>query len=95
MSEIGGLPKPQVREFVREGEHLRRLGVRPIDEDQRRQWIGQREAPELPWFEAAAVVAADDTTGHHQDAERIRLPDEVPQRVGPGGEPTTLLNVES
>ena len=90
----GGLPKPQVREFVREGEHLRLLGVRPVDEDQRREWIGQRKAAELPWIEAAAVVAADDTTGHHQDAERIRLPDEVPQRVGPRGEPATLLNVE-
>ena len=91
----GGLPKPQVREFVREGEHLCRLRIRCIDENQRRQWIGQREPPELPCFEATAVVAADDTTGHYQDAERIRLPNEVPKRVGPGGEPTTLLDIKA
>ncbi len=42
-----GLSEPHVRELVREREHLRRLRVCAIDEDQRREIVREREAAEL------------------------------------------------
>ena len=43
----GGLPEPDVGQLVRQREHLRRLGVRAVDEHQRRQVVRHREAAEL------------------------------------------------
>jgi len=41
----GGLPQPDVSQLMREREHLGGLGVRAIDEHQRRQVVRQGEAP--------------------------------------------------
>lgn len=78
-----------------ERKHLRRLGIGAVDEDERRQVVAKREAPELLRVELAAVVGTDDTAHHNQHPERIGLLDESPQRVGPGRDPTAFIEVEA
>ena len=81
-------------QLVGEREHLGRLGVGTVDEDDRRQRIGQREAPELFRIELAVGVVADDPADHDQHAEIVRLLDEPAKRSGPGPHPAALRQIE-
>ena len=87
--------QPQVRQFVREREHLRGLGVCAIDEDQRRDRIGQGETPKFHRIQGASTTAADHTANHDENAQRIRLPNEPSQRIDPCREPSALCDVET
>ena len=91
----GGLPEPEVGEFVGKREHLCGLGIGAVNEDQRRQRVRQSEAAKLLRVEAAAVVAPHDTADHDQYTECVSLLDEASQRLGPGGVPPALLQVDS
>ena len=55
-----GTANPDVRHFVGEREKLRCLRVGAVDENKWREWIGNREAPELVRVKLALVVASDD-----------------------------------
>lgn len=59
--EVGGRQRscanPQVREFVSQGEDLCGLRVSPVDEDERRERIGEGETAELVWIELSVRVA--------------------------------------
>ena len=72
-----------MRELVRQGEHLRRLGVRAVDEDQRRERVAEREAAELGGVEAAVGVAHHHPADHDEHACSIGLADEEAERVRP------------
>ena len=72
-----------MRELVREGEHLRRLGVRAVDEDQRRERVAEREAAELGGVEAAVGVAHHHPADHDEYASGVGLADEEAERFRP------------
>ena len=72
-----------MRELVREGEHLRRLGVRAVDEDQRRERVAESEAAELGGVEAAVGVAHHHPADHDEHAGGVGLADEEAERIGP------------
>ena len=72
-----------MRKLVGEREHLRRLGVRAVDEDQRRERVAQGEAAKLGGVEAAVVVAHHDPADHDEHAGGVGLADEEPQGIGP------------
>jgi hypothetical protein len=52
------LAEPDVSQLVREREHLRRLRVRAVDENERSKFVGQRESTKLLGIEAAAELGA-------------------------------------
>ena len=68
---------------MREREHLSRLGIRPVDEDQRRKRIGKRKAAEFSRIETPVIVIHDDSADHHKHANPLGLKDEQPECVGP------------
>ena len=74
----GRCAKSQVGEFMGQREHLRRFRIRSVDEDQRRERIGKRKAPELVRIETAMVVAHDDPADHDKHTRRFGLPNEQP-----------------
>jgi len=57
--------------------------------------VCQREATELIWVEAAAVVTTHYATHHDQDASGISLFDEAAQRLSPSRESPPLFEVEA
>ena len=75
--------KPQVREFMGQGEHLRRFRVRAVDEDQGGEGIGKGEAAKLAGIERAVVVAAHNPADHYEHTGLVGLPDEQPQSIDP------------
>ena len=77
-----------------EREHLRCLGISPVDEYQGSQRIHQREAPKLLGIKRATCVTANHTAHHHQDARRIRVVDKLSQRAAPGFGPSPLFDTE-
>jgi hypothetical protein len=64
-------PKPDVRELVCEREHLGRLGVRPVHEDQGRIRIAQRKAAELLNVEGTVGIVSDGTIDHCHDTQLL------------------------
>ena len=68
-SESSGQAQPDVRKFMREREHLRRLRVGAIDENQRRKRVEKRKAAELLWIELASIVVHDDAAAHDENAQ--------------------------
>lgn len=83
-----------MRELVGEREHLCRLRVGAVDEDERSHGINERETSELVRVELARVVAADDTADHHEDTCGVSLRDETPQRLNPRWTLPALLEIE-
>src|SRR6516162_10407358 len=81
-------------ERVRQREYLRRLGIRAVDEHQRGARIGEGKAAKLLWIEPPIAVVPDDAIDHHQDAKRIGVIDETAQRLVPGRDFLTLLEIE-
>src|SRR3954451_7560513 len=82
-------------QLVGESEHLGSLGVRPIDKDDGRQRVHEREAAKLLRVQLAAIVTAYDAAHHDQNAELVRQPDEAAERLCPGWRPAALLEVEA
>ena len=56
---------------MREGKHLGRLCISPVDEDKRGIGITQGEATELVHIQSAMGVVANDAIHHRHDAERL------------------------
>ena len=84
-----------MRQFVSQGEHLRRLGIGAVDEDEGREVVGEGKAPELPRVELAAGVVADYAVYHHEDVEGVDLLDEAPQGIGPSAQGAAFVEVEA
>ena len=76
-------PEPEMRKLVGESEHLRRLGVRAVDEDQRREGVTESESAKLGGVEAAVVVAHHHPADHDEHAGGVGLADEEAERIGP------------
>ena len=76
-------------------EHLGRLRVGTVDEDQGGEHIGEYETAKLLGIQPAMGVASHDAASHHQDADVFRAFDELAQRLALGSQPPTLLNVEA
>ena len=66
-------------QLVGKREHLRRLAVARVQEDQRCLVVNEGEAPELGDVELAVRIAADDGTRHHQHASLLGLFDQLAQ----------------
>ena len=60
-----------MRQLVSEREHLRRLRVRTVHEDQRRIGIGEREAAKLLHAQPARGVVTHHTIDHRHHAELL------------------------
>ena len=67
-----------MRKLVGEREHLRRLGVRAVDEDERRKRVGQGESAKFAGVEASARVAHYHSTDHDEYPGVVGLADEHP-----------------
>ena len=83
-----------MRQLVSQGEHLRRLRVRAVHEDERGPGVGEREPPELLGIEATTAVAAHDPAHHHQDPRGLAPIAEPPQGLGPGRTVASRVEVE-
>ena len=55
-------------DLMRQSEHLGSLGVRSVDEDERRQRVSEGETSKLFRIKRSAVVAANRATDHHKNA---------------------------
>src|SRR3989339_287109 len=61
------LSEPDMRQLMREREHLGRLGVCAVDEDQRRQVIRNGKTAKLFRLEIPPVVVQHHTAAHDED----------------------------
>lgn len=91
----GRLSQPDMGQFVRQGEHLGRFVVGPIDEHEGGQVVGDGESPELVGVEPAMGVVSDDAAAHDHDSRVVGLMNEKPEGFRPGSQPAPLLDVES
>jgi hypothetical protein len=82
--EDPGLSDPQMRQLVREREHLRRLAIGPVDEDKWRVWVGQDKAAKFLRIELSASVVAHDTVDDDDDASELGAIAQRAQRIRPG-----------
>ena len=89
------LTQPDMGQFMGQGKHLGRLGIRAVDEHQRRQVIRHGKAAKLIRIELPVVVVQHHAAAHDEYAQRIRLLDEPAQRIGPGRILPALLDVKS
>jgi hypothetical protein len=72
-----GIAEGNMNEFVRESEYLRCLGVSTVDENHRRQLVGQSETSKLSRVEFAMRITSDDATHHNENAEAVGCVDEM------------------
>ena len=66
-----------------QGEHLRRLRIRPIDKDQRGHRIGECEAAKFSRIKTAVVVVHDNPAHHHEYTGRVGMSNELSQGILP------------
>ena len=69
-------------QLVSDHVHLRCLCISAVDEDQRGQRIGQREATKLFKIKATMGIAHHDAAYHHQNADGIDMMNELALGVG-------------
>ena len=83
-----------MRQFVHEGEQLRRLRVNAVDEDQGCERIGERESSELRRVKPAVRVGTHHAIDHDEDADVLNAVDQATPSLPFVGERLTLLNTE-
>jgi hypothetical protein len=73
-----------MRQLVREREHLRRLAIGPVDEDEWRVRVRQDKAAKFLRIELSASVVAHDTVDSDDDAREFGAIAQRAQRIRPG-----------
>ncbi len=83
-----------MRKFVRQGKHLCRFRIRPVNEYERREIVRQREPTKLLGIQTTMGVVHDNSAAHYQDAEAVRLADKQTKGIGPSGVCPAALEIE-
>src|SRR5205807_2576531 len=89
------LTEPDMREFMRECEHLSGLCVSTIYEYQRCKIVRKRKPTKFIWIEWQVIIIENHPTAHDHNSSFIRLADEQSQSVRPAWNTPTFLDIKT